>query len=233
MNKPWGTKEHEMRNHQTNLQTTNQSNSFICKTETEKNTALTSKGKNDSSLLANEFKKKSNEPTSTPWLNTDGSKKTDKEISQLGKSWSAETWSHYLDSSVGILNDESLVYFENMDTEMVYERAEVLNFLRDSKCYQSLEDALLVALEKLSTKERLIIRESFWQRLRDREIAIALNTTHSTVRNLKHRAIKKIGQFLTSQDVKKEVLALKRESLSSGLISKRKQWLNSELLTFR
>ena len=38
---------------------------------------------------------------SKPWRNPDGSKKTDAEISLLGKRWYLETWKDFLDEDVG------------------------------------------------------------------------------------------------------------------------------------
>ena len=37
----------------------------------------------------------------SPWRNSDGSKKTDAEISLLGKKWYLETWKDFLDEDVG------------------------------------------------------------------------------------------------------------------------------------
>ena len=145
----------------------------------------------------------------TPWLNADGTKKTEKEIKELGKTWSSTTWNSYLDSEVGDLQDDRLTFFENMDTQDFSERSEVLKFLQDTKYYEGLETALSIVLDKLSPKERLIIRESFWKKSSDQEIAAKINSTHGSVRNLKHRAIKKIGKMLSSKELKEEVLDFK------------------------
>ena len=119
-----------------------------------------------------------------------------------------------------------------MDTETITERVEVLKFLQESKYYDDLEMALLIALAKLSKTERIIIRDSFWSMLSDQEIAQQISSTHSSVRNLKHRAIKKLGHALSSKSLKKEISKLNKNGTLIAVISKRKQWLTGDLLTF-
>ena len=41
------------------------------------------------------------------WKNPDGSKKTDAEISLLGKKWYLETWTNFLDEDIGRVRKKS------------------------------------------------------------------------------------------------------------------------------
>lgn len=217
---------------QTHLSTSHKQQSSL-KRPTEKRHPLTSKRKSVSEMLATTKVRSKNSPPTMPWLNADGSLKSDKEIAQLGKKWTAKTWNQYLDSNLGTLQDDELLFYENMDTEAMNERVEVLKFLQESKYYDILETALLIALAKLSKTERIIVRESFWMMATDQEVAKKIKSTNASVRNLKHRAIKKLGQFLPSKELKEEIIYLKRMDVLSSIISQRKQWLRGELLTFR
>ena len=169
----------------------------------------------------------------TPWLNRDGTQKTDREILKLGQRWTPEIWNRYLDSELGTLQDEELVFYENMDTEEILERATVLKYLQEGKNYDELEKALLLALYELSKSERIIIKESFWKMATDKEIAERLNKTHKNVRVLKSRAIKKLGTILGSKKLKGEILHLKNSNRFDTIISLKKQWIESDSLTFR
>jgi hypothetical protein len=61
--------------------------------------------------------KNSNKENKLPWLNEDGTKKTDAEIAQLGQSWSAQIWNEYLDSNTGTLRDDNLIFVSRVTDE--------------------------------------------------------------------------------------------------------------------
>jgi len=145
---------------QTHLPASHKQRSNI-KRPTEKKHPLTSKRKSVSKMLAKP-KLNTDDIPCKPWLKRDGSLKSDQEIAILGRKWSAETWNNYLEADIGIIEDEELSFFNDMDTETITERVEVLKFLQESKYYDDLEMALLIALAKLSKTERIIIRDSFW-----------------------------------------------------------------------
>lgn len=169
----------------------------------------------------------------TPWLNADGTRKSDEEIELLGRSWSPNIWNRYLESEVGNLEDESLVFYGDMDTEEILERADVLKFLQEKQFHENVENALLVALSKLSKTEREIIKEVFWNKLTDNEASKKLNKPHLTIRVLKSRAVKKLGKILASKSFKAELAQLEELNQLENIIYQRKQWINSDSLTFR
>jgi len=168
-----------------------------------------------------------------PWLNADGTKKTDAEIEKSGRTWSSETWNRYLDSSVGTLRDDNLSFFHDMDTDEMSEKAIVIQCLNQGKYREELETALLIALDRLTNSEKFIIKESFWKGVHDKDIAKKMKSPHKSVRVLKSRALKKLGQILSGQQLKDEILHLKNSNLLSNVISLKKQWIQRDSLTFR
>jgi len=178
---------------------------------------------------------KLNEQTSlnskTPWLNADGTKKTDNEIEKLGTSWSLETWNQYLDSSVGSLEDSRLSFVPNMDTDEILEKSTVIDYLENGKYYEDIETALVFALFHLSKTERAVIRGSFWMMLSDKEIAKALNKSHQNVRYLKSTAIKKLRSILSSEDLLHEISQLKSSDRFKTVLSFKKHRITEETLT--
>ena len=137
-----------------------------------------------------------------PWLNGDGTVKSDEEIRRLGKDWSAETWDLYLRADVGTLDDDALCFFADMDTEFVLERHRVLDILKNREDYGGIRFALLLALDELSFMEKTVVEYSFWKGMEDRDIAEALGTTYGAVRVHKSHAVKKLGRILPSKRLK-------------------------------
>ena len=167
----------------------------------------------------------------TPWLNFDGTKKTDAEIAKLGKSWSSETWNQYLDSEVGTLQDNKLQFVSAIN-DKILEKSTVINYLQDGRHYEELETALLLALSELSKTQRFIIKESFWKMTSNKKIAERLNKTQKNVGVLKSRAIKKLGQILSSQKLKDEISYLKSSGRMKTVITHKKQWIERNSLAF-
>lgn len=159
----------------------------------------------------------------TPWLNTDGTKKTDREIAKLGEEWPPEIWNLYLESEVGTLADEHLVFYEDMDTDEILERSDVLRCLQDCRYHETLEAALLIALDQLSRTERTIITEAYWNQATDKEISKKLRKTQDNVRVLRSRAIKKLGHILVSPELKNRIFHFKNRENHQLQISQYKQ----------
>lgn len=141
----------------------------------------------------------------TPWLNFDGTKKTDSEIAELGKSWSPEIWSRYLDSNLGTLKDEELIFFPDMNSELMSQGFDLLNFLRQNRQYSVIKDAFELALDELSRMERRVIKKLFWENISTRELADDLKTSEVNIRVIKSRAIQKLKILLPSQEFKQKI----------------------------
>lgn len=162
-----------------------------------------------------------------PWLNSDGSRKSDKEIEELGRCWSTKTWNEYLDDDLGTIKDD-LSFFGNMDTSKVYERAEVLSFLQECEYHESLENGLLLGIMELSRLEKEILKLSFWRMLTDIEIAKELESTHGSIRTNKSVAIKKLAKILSSEKFQKKLKLLRKNKNLIRVIKQQKQWLNAK-----
>ena len=154
-----------------------------------------------------EFKKRPNTNNKFPWRNVDGSYKSDGEIAQLGKSWSAKTWDEYLKDTIEISKNRNDQCFYDMDTEFILEKAEVMEILKSHK-YDNMKDALNLAFDSLSNMERTVIRYSFWEGMDDKMIAKVLNTTHGAVRVHKSCAIRRLRRILPSKHLKMRLQVL-------------------------
>ena len=137
-----------------------------------------------------------------PWMNEDGTKKTDEEIRELGKNWSAETWKRFLDADTGTTKDESLVFFADMDKIFGFGLHDTADTAEEHGGYGNLESALILAMDGLSPKEREIIARSFWKGVDDGGIAEKMGMATGAVWTNKSRAIKKLGGILPSRRFK-------------------------------
>ena len=147
----------------------------------------------------------------TPWCNGDGTPKTDEEIRELGKNWSAETWDRYLRADVGDVEDDALVFFSNMDTGFVLGRHEVVDILKEHGDYGGIRFAVRAALDELPPMGRTVIEYAFWKGMDDKGIAEGMGKTHGHVRVCKSRALKRLGEILPSKRFRLKVARLMEE----------------------
>lgn len=136
-----------------------------------------------------------------PWLNDDGSFKSDEEIQSLGKSWSAETWDSYLKVNVGDVEAEAqdLVFFPFVDTETVNFGTELLKTLRTQDDYENLPEAFDFALTFLSDREAQVIRLRYLKELSQEEISERLGVGINSIKSFRRKGLKKLRHLLPSE----------------------------------
>ena len=135
----------------------------------------------------------------SPWLHGDGTLRSDAEISLLGKTWPVEIWKAYLDSTVGDLKNEDIIFFPYIDTQTMSEGLKMLQFLQYREYYPELRSLLELAMEDLSRAERVALEGYFWEEKTYSEVAQSLGVSSVTVRVLKGRALKKLKEILKSK----------------------------------
>ncbi len=172
--------------------------------EQNKNNTLTLNRKtNDKEVTkkceANDFLKQ------RPWLNINGSFKSDEEISLLGKNWSSATWNEYLDANIGKLNDDEMVFFPYMDSETILDGSNLLNMLNSVNEYPALKQALKLSLKKLTPKESNVIKMRYWDNKSYKEIATIMKVSPNTVKKFRQRAIEKLRKLLPSKEFRNQV----------------------------
>ncbi len=140
-----------------------------------------------------------------PWLNADGTKKSEKEILKISKTWSPEVWNLYLDADVGTLQDEELVFIPDMNSELISQGAELLEYLRENQHYEIIKDAFDLALDELSRAERKVIKKLFWEDIPTQQLADELKTSEGNIRVIKSRALRKLQALLPSQEFKQKL----------------------------
>ncbi len=134
-----------------------------------------------------------------PWLRPDGSKRSDAEISKLGKSWDAKTWKRFLDEDVGKITDDGrITYFKKW--EKIPGIEEKLADAQTSNRVANLNLRVIfeMAFEELSYREQLVLEKFFWDGISLRKIAEEVRSSPSAVHMAKQRALTKLKKILSS-----------------------------------
>ena len=150
---------------------------------------------------------------SQPWLNEDGTEKSEKEIQRISKSWTPDTWEAYL---------QTIDVQQNEETEILgieYERVSsddyanlVLGFLDKQRFPRpnNLKRVILFTLkDTLSVREFQVIDLLYWKNLSTSDVAQKMKIGEQTVRNLHSRSLKKIRKNIFKREIRKNYGHLK------------------------
>ena len=153
---------------------------------------------------------KKNTATPRPWMNEDGTRKSDGEIKLLGQGWSADTWDRFLDADVGTLKDDSLVFFADMDKAFDLGQYDMADTSQGHGGYEHLKAALLLAMDELSPKERDVVACSFWKGMDDKDIAKKMGMATNAVWVNKSPCHEKIEGYSSVKTVQNKTDAIAR-----------------------
>ena len=163
----------------------------------------------------NRFFKRALPANAKPWLNKDGSLKSDDEIKELGQKWGQETWSNYLDATLGNLRYDRLAFFPNMDTDAVASRPQLVDFMAEREHYSRMKAGLQKAIESLSDMEKSLIDDLFWGEKSCAKIAREMKVSPSKVRVWKFRALKKLREILPSRELRRKLHGMAKEEFQN------------------
>ena len=135
-----------------------------------------------------------------PWLDQNGNPLCDTNLKLISKGWNQKTWEEYLSWLELPLRESQLCpeAFQEMAEKMeesVFSLSASKNWLpeQDSKLYA---EALL---NKLTPKQKTVLKMIFWEEKTEREIAAHLGIARGTVSDIKNRALLKIKSSLAGE----------------------------------
>lgn len=152
---------------------------------------------------------------SRPWINEDGTKKTDGEISRLGQKWDQKTWKYFLNEDLGTLRGySSCILVPHICKSRAANNERSLWERDDGKYSQKfrgvdLKSVFEVAFLELSPREEAILREFFWNERRSSDVARCFCMLPSSIRRTRKRILEKLRLILTSEDFKEKLLFYK------------------------
>ena len=137
--------------------------------------------------------------TLPPWKKPDGSKKSVREISRLGKSWDLKTWEEFLDEDIGKLTDDGRLIKKNPDT-IADEEPESGRRGESAKLANlDLAEVFGLAFEELPPKQVKVLGNIFYFGLSVAETARKLGVSQTAVHRTKKLALERLATLLRSE----------------------------------
>jgi len=136
-----------------------------------------------------------------PWLNDDGSKKSEDQIKTDCKNWGVQLWEEYLQTQE---TEQRELLFDNPAASDNYsQQAHDLHIksIFDKDDYPGLQQKLIRLMGLLSEKQRSVLHLLFWENLSVIEIAELTGITRQSVYEIKRRALTQLGSLLVKSTV--------------------------------
>ena len=148
-----------------------------------------------------------------PWINEDGTKKTEGEISRLGKGWDRETWNRFLNEDVGLPHGyPSCISVPHIWKSRAANTDKGL-WNREGGEYTNkfqgvdLKEMFEVAFMELAPREEEIIRAIFWsEEMNLAKVARRFGMWPPSLRRAKKKILEKLRSILISEDFKEKLL---------------------------
>lgn len=125
--------------------------------------------------------------TNQPWLDDKGRIFNDKELKEISKDWTQETWESYL-SYIEIPRNESLI--EEFHFDSIAETNHIFDDLPETNRNKKLHSAI----KKLTQKQQKIIFLFFFKGISTRDIALKMEISHVAVIKIKNRALNSLKE---------------------------------------
>ena len=144
-----------------------------------------------------------------PWLNEDGSVKSDAELQEVKKNWQPSVWREYLDSLEVGRREEYVLPPAEMDAFSAEECAELLFSMAGEERHHLLKVALKSSIRQLTPKQRKVIIGYYWEDKTVAEIAADMGVTTQSVYKTMKISLSKLKASLTSGSLRKRIMAVK------------------------
>ena len=145
-----------------------------------------------------------------PWLNEDGSIKSDAEIRKVNQQWPPGVWEAYLSTLEVGRREEDVLSPAEMDTFSTEESTGMLFSMASRKKYSRLKFALKASIHTLSPRQREVIVSHYWDGKTVAEIAASMGVSEQSVRKTMKTALSKLRSCLTNSSLMKQVMFVKK-----------------------
>ncbi len=117
------------------------------------------------------------------------------QLLKQSKSWTAKQWAEYLDENESKVIKEDLLP-ENFD-ELISEDSGIWKEEEKALAEKiNLKKICAKAINKLTHKQKIVIKLTFYEGLTQRQIAEKMKISRSSVRNIKHQSLQKLRKLL-------------------------------------
>lgn len=150
-----------------------------------------------------------NNESQKPWLNSDGSPKSDQELREICKDWGPSVWEEYLTNIEVTQKEDTLVSSSNLDKFSAQECAGLLFSLASEEQFPLLKAALNSCIRELPTKQRRVIHQYYWEGKTIGEIARLSGVSKQAIQKTMKAALERLKVSLTRGVIQSKVEALK------------------------
>lgn len=150
-----------------------------------------------------------------PWLNDDGSVKSDAEIRKVGQNWPSSVWEAYLATlEVGRRRKDAILSPSEMDNFSTEQNIGLAFSMARKRNHPLLKVMLDACIRELTPKQRDVIIRLYWDGKTVAEIAASMGISKQAARKTMKTALAKIKTNFTSGSFRRQVMAAK-EMLAS------------------
>ena len=145
-----------------------------------------------------------------PWLNEDGSTKSDEELREISSNWGDSVWEKYLSTFEVKQKEDSVLSSAIVDSFSAEECAGLLFSLASEEKHRFLKVALNVCIRELPPRQREIILSYYWDGKTVAEMATSMGISTQAVYKAMRVALAKLKASLTSGSMQKRMIAARK-----------------------
>ena len=142
-----------------------------------------------------------------PWLNEDGSVKSDAEIRKAGQQWPPSVWQKYLATlEVERRKEDSVLPPYEMDMFSAEERISLVFSMAEEESYPLFKVVLNACIRELTPRQRNVIIGRYWKGKTITEIAASTGVSKQAVSKTMQKAMKNLKANLTDISFQRRVI---------------------------
>ena len=148
--------------------------------------------------------------TDKPWLNADGSMKSDEELKSICQTWKPSQWEEYLSTIEGAQVEMPISQLTADDEK---ERAQelavnIFDYIIESKNVH-LKSVISEAISSLTPRQLQVVRKVYWERKSYAQAAKELGVGKSTIQNIHIQALGRLRTIVPDLTIKKRTINTK------------------------
>ena len=141
-----------------------------------------------------------------PWLNEDGSVKSDAKIRKAGKNWPSSVWEKYLSTLEVGRREEDVLSPAEMDALPTEAHISVMFAMASGEKHQMLSVVLDACIRELTPRQRSIIVGHYWEGKTITEMAANMGVSKQTVSKTMKKALANLKANFTNPSFQRRVI---------------------------
>ena len=149
-----------------------------------------------------------------PWLNEDGSVKSDAKIRKAGQQWPPSVWEAYLSTFEVGRREEDVLSPAEMDNFSAEECAGMLFSMAEEEKHPLFKVVLNACIRELTTRQRNVIIAHYWDGKTITEIAASTGVSKQTISRTMQKALKNLKTNLTDTSFQRRIIFAQKMMIS-------------------